>query len=363
MSADISPHDIAAVATMPWLAEPLAHALARHRGHALLVHAAAGLGAQAYALALASGWLCEAPADDGGPTPCGRCASCRLVQARAHPDLMVVLPAALRRTTGWPLAGDKPDADDAKRKPSRQIRIDEVRAMIDWAHMTSARGRGKVAVLHPAEALNRQSANALLKTLEEPPPGTRLVLTCADPALLLPTVVSRCQLQRLPTPDAAAAVAWLQQHGGPADEAQARVLLAACSGRPLDALEALQTGVDAAAWAALPAAVARGHAAALAGWALPRAIDALFKICHDALVCAAGGRGVYFPALPPLAPAALPALADWSRELTRVARHDEHPWNEALLLDALVARGAQALQPPTAAPDGAGSDRLATLRR
>ncbi|MBE0549226.1 MAG: DNA polymerase III subunit delta', partial [Rubrivivax sp.] len=168
--------DAAGTLPLPWLAEPLAAALATHRGHALLVHGAAGVGALPFALVLAQAWLCEdtAPA---AARPCGRCGSCRLVQSHVHPDLLVLLPETLRRAHDWPLADDKGEGEDAKRKPSRQIRINEVRSLIDWSTRTSARGRGKVAVLHPAEALNAQSANALLKTLEEPPAGTRLVLT------------------------------------------------------------------------------------------------------------------------------------------------------------------------------------------
>ena len=216
---------------LPWLAGPLAQALASQRGHALLVHGSTGVGALPFAITLAHAWLCEAPAQDAA-RPCGHCGSCRLVRAHLHPDLMVLLPETLRRLHEWPLAEDRAESDDAKRKPSRQIRIDEVRGLIDWSTKTNARGRGKVAVLHPAEALNAQSANALLKTLEEPPPGTRLVLTTADPALLLATVRSRCQWQRLAEPAPDVAAAWLSTQG----MSQPAVLLAACSGRPLDAL-------------------------------------------------------------------------------------------------------------------------------
>ena len=343
---------------LPWLAAPLAQALAAQRGHALLVHGSAGVGALPYALTLAQAWLCEST---GAMRPCGACGSCRLVRAHLHSDLMVLLPETLRRAHAWLLADDKADADDAKRKPSRQIRIDEVRMLIDWSTKTGSRGRGKVAVLHPAEALNGQSANALLKTLEEPPAGTRLVLTTADPALLLPTVRSRCQWQPLAAPAPELAAVWLQAQG----VAQPQTLLAACSGRPLDALALAQDGIDAETWAALPAAVARGHASALAGWPLPRALDALHKLCHDAMARAAGGAARYFPVVP--ARGQLPALVAWLRELDRVARHDEHPWNEGLLLEALVHAGAEALQPATTGTRGAARDAprpaLDTLRR
>ena len=264
---------------------------------------------------------------------------CRLVQQRVHPDLFVLMPEVLRQQHAWPLADDKPESEEGKRKPSKQIRIAEVRLASDWVTRTTARGRAKVVVLHPAEQLNLQAANALLKTLEEPPAGTRLLLTASDPLLLLPTVRSRCQRVPLGAPAADEALAWLAAAG----VADADVLLAAASGRPLEAQGLDEAGVDSACWAALPRAVARGEGAVFGGWPLPRVIDALLKLCHDALALAAGGGARYFPV------AAVPragdpkALADWSRELVRVARYDEHPWHEGLLLDALVSQGQRAL--------------------
>jgi DNA polymerase-3 subunit delta' len=342
---------------LPWLAQPLADTLAQHAGHALLLHAAPGSGALPFAIALAQAWLCESAPDTR--LPCGRCGSCRLVQARVHPDLHLLMPETLRREHEWPLADFRLEDDDVKRKPSRQIRIDEVRGLIDWTWKTAARGRGKVAVLHPADALNLQSANALLKTLEEPPAGTRIVLTTADPALLLPTVRSRCQHRKLPDAPPSQAVAWLAAQG----LAQPEVLLAACSGRVLDALALAGAGVDAHAWMALPAAVARGQGEGFAGWPVPRVIDALKKLCHDAMARACGAPPRFFAADGVPAGSALPALAAWSRELDRVARHDDHPWQEPLLVDALVLAAAQALAiPAPPVRDGrAAGRRLDTL--
>lgn len=336
-------------APLPWLATPLQQALAAGRGHhALLLRAAPGAGARSLALALAQSRLCEAPGAQG--LACGSCTSCRLIHARAHPDLFVLLPEAERRETGWLIGEDKPQAEEgSKRKPSRQIRIDDVRVLLDWVTTTAARGRGKAAVLHPAEALNAHAASALLKTLEEPPAAVQLVLTCSDPMHLLPTVRSRCLQIAVPLPGAADAAAWLAAHG----VAQPEVLLAACDGLPLEALAWWQRGVDATRWAQLPAELAAGRPGILAGASVPLALQWLLKVCHDAMAAAVGSSGRYFP------PAALPhgpsldALNRWQRELQRLAVAAEHPWHEALAVDALVSGARLAMSAPARRPRGA----------
>jgi DNA polymerase III subunit delta' len=333
---------------LPWLQAPLAEVLSSHRGHALLVQGNDGIGMLPFALTLAQAWLCEGVGRAEGQGPCGRCGSCRLVQSHLHPDLQVLMPEQLRRQHEWLRVDDKAEADD-KRKPSKQIRIDEVRSVIDWVFKTSARGRGKVVVLHPAETMNLQSANALLKTLEEPPAGTRLVLTTADSAGLLPTVRSRCQHLRMPPPTPVLAQQWLSAQG----VAQPEVLLAAASGRPLDAWRLAQDGVQAQHWRDLPAAVARGQAGVLHGWPLPRVLDALHKVCHDAMAAAVGAPGRYFPAGSLPSGVSLPALSVWLQELDRLSAHEDHPWNEGLALDALLARAARALRVASARPDKA----------
>jgi DNA polymerase-3 subunit delta' len=341
---------------LPWLAEPLSAALAHQRGHALLLHGAAGSGVLPFALALAQSWLCEA--GDGKRPACGRCGSCRLVRGHVHPDLLLLMPEQQRRELDWPLQGDKTDSDSSK-KPSRQIRVDEVRQLIDWVFKTSARGHGKVAVLTPGETLNLQSANALLKTLEEPPGGTRILITTPDPARLLPTVRSRCQVLRLPEPSGPVALDWLARRG----VADPAVLLAAASGRPLDARRLHEAGVDAEAWRRLPQALARGEGRLVQGWALAALLDVLQKLCHDAMAVAGGAATRYFPAGSVPGGASPTRLRAWSLALQRVARQAGHPWNEGVLVDALVAAAARALKPPPARPAAAQNQGLDTLPR
>lgn len=340
---------------LPWLPPMLQAAQALDKAHALLLHGAAGDGLFEAATAIAQAWLCEADAP-AHVRPCGHCAACVATAARRHPDLLWVLPEALARELGA-TAGDVDEAADgepkAKRKPSRQIRIDDVRAAIDWVATSSGRGRGKVVLIHPAETMNPQAANALLKTLEEPPSGVRLLLACGQPAQLLPTVRSRCQLLRLPGPTPDQARSWLQAQG----LARPDVLLAAASGRPLEAAAMAAAGIDAERWAALPAALRRQQVAAFSGWPLPRVVDALYKLCHDAMSVAAGADPRHFAGLSGFGPADLPALSAWSDSLLRFYRRVDHPWNEGLAIEALVLQAAQALAGAAAHKADAVQDR------
>jgi len=336
----------------PWLQAPLTGALARLRGHATLVHGPSGVGQFEFSLALAAAWLCEAPVDGRA---CGACVGCRLMQSRTHPDFCLLVPEALAASLGWGMEDEAPrDPDRKKAKPSRELKVEAVRDAIAWSQKTSSRGRGKVMLIHPAQAMNAIAANALLKTLEEPPPGVRLVLSTSDPELLLPTLRSRCQRWSLSLPAADEALQWLEGQGLEG----AQVLLRAAGGRPLDALGLAAEGVGAVQWRAIPAAVARGDAGPLSGWPVPRAVEACQKLCHDAMRLAVGGAPAFFPADSLPGGALLPALVAWSKSLARIARHDEHPWNANLLVEALVIEGARAWPRAPAAPSG---KRLATL--
>jgi len=339
---------MADAAELPWLAAPAADIAARQRGHALLVQGSPGAGVFELALRVARTWLCEAPeavppgpagsARKGASAPCGRCTACHLFASNSHPDFRALLPELTQVELGWSVGGAEPAEEGeggskAKRKPSKEIRIDAVRDAIAWTQTSSSRGRAKVLLLFPADAMNLVAANALLKTLEEPPAGVRLLLVAEDAERLLPTLRSRCQRMLFAGPAPEEALAWLQAQG----VAEAAVLLAAAGGQPLGAHRLAAEGFDAAAWAALPQRVARGAWEPPAGATLPRLREVLQKLCHDAMAQAAGAPPRYFPAqsLPP--PAAWRKLADWSQSLARLARHDEHPFNLPLAVESLLA--------------------------
>jgi len=324
---------------MPWLQTPLAQALATQQAHALLVHGPQGVGQLAFALALAQAWLCESPVGArASGVACGHCASCHLVSQRSHPDLRVVVPEAMRAEAGL-ADDDAPDDDGKKRKPSREIKVDQVRAALHFSELTAGRSAGKVLVIHPAEALNDVAANALLKTLEEPPGPLRFVLSCGAPQALLPTIRSRCQAVHLGVPPRDEALAWLAAQG----VADAGTVLDACGGQPLQALAQVREGRDAAVWREFPRQVETGQTTALAAWPLPLLVDALGRLCHDRLALAVGGTARYFPGWLPRGGVDLAALTQLAADLRRLARHADHPWNAGLAVERWVQQTRQVL--------------------
>ena len=331
---------------LPWIVGPLADALRNARGHALLVHGPTGIGQFEAGYELARSMLCEAGADERPQgLACGACASCKLVASHTHPDLRVLLPEAVALAFGWFGDAEESAAEEGgakKRAPSKEIRVEQVRATLDFSALTRARGRLKVVLIYPAERLNHVAANALLKTLEEPSEDQRFILASQAPERLMPTIRSRCQALRLPLQARSQALEWLASQG----VAEPEVLLDATGGSPLRALEWQRSGVEARVWQALPAAVRQGQAQAFADWPVPRVIDALLRLCHDALRVQQGASPLFFRALVPAGQGAGQGvgLVAWSLELLRQARHAEHPVNAGLLIESLVTQGQQALR-------------------
>ena len=322
----------------PWIAAQR-QALARQPGHALLLQGPSGLGQYALALELAQAWLCESPSDQGA---CGQCPSCHGIAVRTHADLCVLMPETEMLARGWPLSEKaQQEIDEKKRKPSREIRVDALRDAVEFAQRTSGRGQGKVVLVYPAERMNAVTANALLKTLEEPVGDLRFVLATEAAHQLLPTIRSRCLTHTMAWPQAPQALEWLQANGLPGTEAI--VLLRAAGGRPEDALRLAAAGITAQRWTALPRALARGDASALADWPPAQAVDALQKTCHDLLSVVAGGTPRFFAAADLPAAVSPGPLAAWWRELADTLRTAEHPFNPGLMLEALVSRARAAL--------------------
>ncbi len=322
----------------PWL-DHQRSALLAQRGHAWLLQGPSGLGQYPLALALARAWLCEKPLAQAA---CGVCGSCHAIDVRTHADLAVLMPETDMLALGWPLSEKaQADIDDKKRKPSREIRVDAMRDVVEFAQRTAGRGHGKVVLVYPAEQMNHVTANALLKTLEEPPGDVRFVLASEAAHQLLPTIRSRCMGHTMAWPQAEQAQAWLQQQGVVA--ADAEVFLRAAGGRPEDALALARAGGKPAQWAQFPQAMVRGELLAVGEWAPAQLVDALQKLCHDLLLRRSGAAPRYF-ALADLPPApSWAVLARWSQSLAQTLRTAEHPFNPGLMREALVSAARNTL--------------------
>ncbi|MFC5478389.1 DNA polymerase III subunit delta' [Massilia suwonensis] len=205
--------------------------------HAILFHGPAGIGKSGFIEAFAQSLLCENVQPDG--QACGSCASCGWFLQHNHPDYRRVRPEALEDE---PAAESEEGGEDKKAKstkaPSKEIKIEQIRSLADFMNISTHRQGLRVVVLYPAEALNMPASNALLKTLEEPPPGTVFLLASNGLDRLLPTILSRCRKFALPMPEHAAALAWLKEQGVPDADSWLREE----GGAPLAALERSGSG-------------------------------------------------------------------------------------------------------------------------
>ena len=182
--------------------------------HALMLAGPKGIGKRHLAEALAHLLLCLAPVEG---TPCGKCRSCQLNHAQTHPDFLMLVPE----------------------EGSKAIKVDQVRGLIESLGKTAQQGGYKVLVLEPAEAMNINSANALLKSLEEPADNTLLILVSHIPSAVLPTIRSRCQLRLLAMPREEQVLHWLTPLMT-GSSVQPKEVLSVARGAPLTALALLE---------------------------------------------------------------------------------------------------------------------------
>lgn len=197
-------------AFLPWQGDLWERLCKQHKqgqlAHAYLACGEQGIGKFQLLRHFADYLLCRNPAPAAA---CGSCVNCELGRGGFHPDILIVAPE----------------------EGSRDIKIDQIRALSEFVTRTSHSGLMKVIVIEHAHQLNVAAANSLLKTLEEPVNNTVLFLVTARPGSLPATLRSRCQRLLFPTPGTQATVAWLQAQGLEAD--QAGTLAVAAGGRPL----------------------------------------------------------------------------------------------------------------------------------
>lgn len=239
-------------------------------GHAWLVSGRSGMGKSAFTGALARAVLCE----KDGDAACGSCRSCLLMAAGSHPDFC-----------GVEIPEDKSG-----------ILIEQIRELNEFFTLTTHYGRAKVALIRPAEAMNRSAANALLKLLEEPPPSGLLILESARPDLLLPTLRSRCQRVSLDGIGVTEALAWLATQLPDAAPETVEALFLLGGRAPLGALAAREAGLPALLGKLVPqlVGVARGRihavqaAESLGEASVPAVADLMQRLVHGIITGEAG---------------------------------------------------------------------------
>jgi len=329
--------------------------------HALLFRGREGIGKLDFVRKLAQSLACVTPAADGAA--CGACRSCRWFAAGNHPDYREILPAVMRSAESQAEALDDAESEQpstGKRKPSQEIRVEEVRDLQDFINLTAHQHGVKTIVFYPAERLNANAANALLKNLEEPPPSTRFMLVAHRPSHLPATVISRCQQVVLPTPPAAAAEQWLRGQG----IAEPALSLAQTGNAPLAAL----TLDDGEFWTqrktllgnlaasnidplALAEQVRDFPVARLLGW--------MQRWSYDLLSTKSGGQVRYNPDFEKVLTQIslhlrVADIARYHRALVRQQRSVNHPLNARLLIEQLLLSYASILRGESPADGHAG---------
>ena len=339
--------------------------------HALLFHGQVGTGKTPFARFFAKSLLCESPTDDGHA--CGLCPSCLWFAQGSHPDFRMVRPEVIDVAEGLEAAaeaeggegndggaeGGEGAADGAgegksggKRKPSKEIRIEQVRALAGFLNVKTHRGGLRVALVYPAHVMNVYTANALLKMLEEPPPDTVFLLVTDSLERLLPTIRSRCRKFPMAVPDTARAIDWLRQH----NVGHAERLLAEQGGSPLLALHAANDGAEldqmrerflrtlADPDRINPVVTAE----ALARIELPVVVGWLQRWVHDCLEHRLAKRIRYYPAHAARIAALgekleVPRVFGFVKLLNGERRVADHPLNPRLFLERLLMAYVDAL--------------------
>jgi DNA polymerase-3 subunit delta' len=288
--------------------------------HALLIYGPRGVGKLALAETVSQTLLCES-----AKKPCGVCDACRWYLSGNHPDFRRIEPEALAKLPPLDPEADEPAATKKAKQPSIEIKIDQVRELADFLYVRSSRGGVRVALVHPAEDMNENAANALLKGLEEPPAGAMFILVSHRSAQLLPTIRSRCVAIPVPIPPREAALAWLKSQ----NIKDAERWLAYAGGAPLRA-------VDYAAEAQTIRRLLESPAPVDVREDLEPLADALQKIALDKALSAFGLPPKYQTGGAVAAPAKARAWLAFARRMGEDRLLCRHPLNPRLFSAAMI---------------------------
>lgn len=223
--------EISSKAVLPWQSEPwgkmVSHVANDSLPHAFLFCGNEGIGKELFAKHLSSFLLCDLTrgntekSDVEISNPCGQCKQCKLFESETHPDFKFIEPE----------------------EGSKSIKVDQIRQLVSFFSQSSQQGGRKVAILSPAESLNNNAANALLKTLEEPSSNSVIILVSHQQGMLLPTIRSRCQMLDFSQPSTSESLAWLAENiTEPFSDEDIRETLLLANSSPLKTLSYFELG-------------------------------------------------------------------------------------------------------------------------
>lgn len=304
----------------------------------LLLTGPKGVGKSEFAQTVAQWLLCQQPSPSGG---CTACLACRLVQGGNHPDFRVLQPGGTDDEAD-PAEGAEPRAGKRLAR-SRWIKVEQVRELGDFIFLAPHYGQRKAVLILEAERLHPSAANALLKTLEEPPPGRHFLLVTHRPQSVLATVRSRCVRLQFQLPPVESALTWLAAQGARDPSAA----LAWAGGAPLHALAAeAPEHVKVREWLVerflgTPDSDPVELGAEVDAETLPIVVASLQRWCHDLTLVRLAGSPRYYPGCAQIlhraaALADLSRLLGFAREIQSTVRLLEHPLNPRLVAESCL---------------------------
>ena len=349
--------------------------------NAVLIHGQSGIGKFEFSIELAKALLCEA---SQGAKPCNHCEACRWFDSANHPDFIALVPETHRKLlphgnfdsdSESPKKSKASQADSegeaTEKKEKKSISIEDARSAIEGLSIGSHRGGNRVILVYPLEMLRSDSANTLLKSLEEPPKNTIFILLADRLDRVLPTIRSRCRLLSAPRPDRISGLNWLRNQlkeiaGLKISDADIESIYDEQGGAPYAVLDSLiaRHNKDEKDELTIAIQASRYLLQAMSQGARINWLDAADKTqkarysvllatmqrwVSDLQSCAQMGSPRYYPkheaAIKTLAKQArLPKLLRYWKSLIQARRHENHPLATRIQLEALLSQYQQVFE-------------------
>lgn len=348
---------------------------------AVLIHGQSGIGKFEFSIQLAKALLCESST---GVKPCNHCEACRWFDSGNHPDFIALVPETHRKLLphgDFDTDADAPkksklsqgdgDSDAPEKKEKKSISIEDARSAIEGLSIGSHRGGNRIILVYPLEMLRADSANTLLKSLEEPPNNTIFILLADRLDRVLPTIRSRCRLLSAPRPDRSSGLLWLRNQlnsvpGLKMNDADVESIYDEQGGAPYAVLDSLlarhhqddkdELGIAIQVSKYLLQAMSQG---ARINWLdtaekIQKArysilLSTMQRWASDLQSCAQLGNPRYYPkheaTIQVLAKQArLPKLIRFWKSLIQARRHENHPLAARIQLEALLSQYQQVFE-------------------